>query len=86
LWDLTTSQNRLTLRTRSPEAVAFSPDARTLAIGVEGSVGLWSVDLPEPARAINDICAAVDTDLTPLERSRYLHDQSRETGCRRAAP
>ncbi|MFE2211032.1 helix-turn-helix domain-containing protein [Streptomyces canus] len=86
LWDLATGQNRLTLPTRSPEAVAFSPDGRTLAIGTDGSVGLWSVDLPDPARAIHDICAAVDTDLTPLEKSRYLHDQSTETGCRRAAP
>jgi WD40 repeat protein len=86
LWDLATNQNRLTLRTRSPEAVAFSPDGRTLAISTDGSVGLWILDLPDPARAIRDICAAVDTDLTPLERSRYLHDQSGETGCRRAAP
>ncbi|WP_406170494.1 helix-turn-helix domain-containing protein [Streptomyces canus] len=86
LWDLATSQNRLTLPTRSPEAVAFSPDGRTLAIGTDGSVGLWSVDLPDPARAIHDICAAVDAALTPQEQSRYLHDQSTETGCRRAAP
>ncbi|MFF4036121.1 helix-turn-helix domain-containing protein [Streptomyces sviceus] len=86
LWDLATSQTRLTLPTRSPEAVAFSPDGRTLAIGTDGSVGLWSVDLPDPAHAIRDICAAVDTDLTPPEQSRYLHDQSTETGCRRATP
>ncbi|MFG2465941.1 helix-turn-helix domain-containing protein [Streptomyces canus] len=86
LWDLTTSQNRLTLPTRSPEAVAFSPDGRTLAISTGGSVGLWSVDLPDPARAIHDICAAVDTTLTPQEQSRYLHDQSTETGCGQAAP
>lgn len=86
LWDLAISQNRLTLPTRSPEAVAFSPDGRTLAISTDGSVGLWNVDLPDPARAIHDICAAVDTTLTPQEQSRYLHDQSTETGCRRAAP
>lgn len=86
LWDLATGQNRLTLPARSPEAVAFSPDGRTLAIGTDGSVGLWSVDLPDPARAIHDICAAVDTTLTPQEQSRYLHDQSTETGCRQAAP
>ncbi|MDQ0906753.1 WD40 repeat protein/transcriptional regulator with XRE-family HTH domain [Streptomyces canus] len=84
LWDLATGQTRLTLPTRSPEAVAFNPDGRTLAIGTDGSVGLWNVDLPDPARAINDICAAVDTHLTSLEKSRYLHDQSTETGCRRA--
>ncbi|MDH6438967.1 WD40 repeat protein/transcriptional regulator with XRE-family HTH domain [Streptomyces sp. SAI-144] len=86
LWDLATGQTRLTLPTRSPEAVVFSPDGRTLAIGTDGSVGLWSVDLPDPDRAIHDICAAVDTDLTPPERSRYLHDQSAGTGCRRASP
>ncbi|MFI6435446.1 helix-turn-helix domain-containing protein [Streptomyces sp. NPDC050759] len=86
LWDLATGQTRLTLPTHSPEAVAFSPDGRTLAIGTDGSVELWNVDLPDPARAIHDICAAVDTDLTPLEQSRYLHDRSTETGCRRAAP
>lgn len=86
LRDLATSQNRLTLPARSPEAVAFSPDGHTLAISSDGSVGLWSVDLPAPARAIHDICAAVDTDLTPPERSRYLHDKSTETGCRRAGP
>ncbi|EDY55378.1 WD-40 repeat-containing protein [Streptomyces sviceus ATCC 29083] len=86
LWDLATGLHRLTLPARSPEAVAFSPDGRTLAIGAAGSVGLWSVDLPDPARAIHDICAAVDTDLTPLERARYVHDESTGTGCRRASP
>lgn len=86
MWDLATGQNRLTLPARSPEAVAFSPDGRTLAIGTDGSVGLWSVDLPDPARAIHGICAAVDATLTPQEQSRYLHDQSTETGCRRATP
>ncbi|WP_406179818.1 helix-turn-helix domain-containing protein [Streptomyces canus] len=86
LWDLATGQNRLTLPARSPEAVAFSPDGRTLAISTDGSVGLWNVDLPDPARAIHDICAAVDATLTPQEQSRYLHDQSTGTGCRRAAP
>ncbi|MDQ0764789.1 nSTAND1 domain-containing NTPase [Streptomyces canus] len=84
LWDLATGQTRLTLPTRSPEAAAFSPDGRTLAIGTGGSVDLWNVELPDPARAIHDICAAVDTNLTPQEQSRYLHDQSTETGCRRA--
>ncbi|WP_051858459.1 nSTAND1 domain-containing NTPase [Streptomyces cellulosae] len=86
LWDLATSQIRRTLPARSPaEAVAFSPDGRTLAIGTGSSVELWNVDLPDPARAIRDICAAVDTTLTSLEQSRYLHDQSTGTGCRPAA-
>ncbi|MFI5679372.1 nSTAND1 domain-containing NTPase [Streptomyces cellulosae] len=85
LWDLATSQIRRTLPTRSPGAVAFSPDGRTLAIGTGSSVELWHVDLPDPARAIRDICAAVDTKLTPLEQSRYLPDQSTGTGCRPVA-
>jgi WD40 repeat protein len=84
LWDLATSQTRFTLRTRSPAAVAFSPDGRTLAISTGDSVGLWNVDLPDPARAIWNICEAIDTTLTPLERSRYLPDQSAETGCQPA--
>ncbi|MEU9288429.1 helix-turn-helix domain-containing protein [Streptomyces sp. NPDC048275] len=85
LWDLATSQTRLTLPTRSPGAVAFSPDGRTLALGTGSSAELWNVDLPDPARAIRNICEAVDTALTPLEQSRYLHDQSTETGCRPTA-
>jgi WD40 repeat protein/transcriptional regulator with XRE-family HTH domain len=85
LWDLATSQTRITLPTRSLAAVAFSPDGQTLAIGTGSSVGLWKVDLPDPARAIRNICEAIGTTLTPLEQSRYLHDQSAETGCRPAA-
>ncbi|MGI5196094.1 WD40 repeat domain-containing protein [Streptomyces sp. CA-288835] len=81
LWDLATSQIRTTLRTRSPGAVAFSPDGRTLAISTGNSVELRNVDLPDPARALRNICEAIDTTLTTLERSRYLHDQPTETGC-----
>jgi WD40 repeat protein len=81
LWDLATNQTRLTLPTRSLATVAFSPDGRTLAISTGGSVELWNIDLPDPARAIRNICAAVDTSLTPLEQSRYLHDRPTETGC-----
>lgn len=85
LWELATSQTRITLPTHSLAAVAFSPDGQTLAIGAGSSVGLWKVDLPDPAHAIRNICQAMDTTLTPLEQSRYLHDQSAETGCRPAA-
>ncbi|MGA5508949.1 PQQ-binding-like beta-propeller repeat protein [Streptomyces umbrinus] len=85
LWDLATSQTRITLPTRSLAAVAFSPDGQTLAIGTGSSVGLWKVDLPDPARAVRNICQAIDTTLTPLEQSRYLHDQSAETGCQPTA-
>ncbi|MEV2193684.1 helix-turn-helix domain-containing protein [Streptomyces phaeochromogenes] len=85
LWDLATSQIRITLPARSLAAVAFSPDGQTLAVAAGSSVGLWNVDLPDPARAIRNICQAIDTSLTPLEQSRYLHGQSTETGCRPAA-
>ncbi|WP_455711605.1 nSTAND1 domain-containing NTPase [Streptomyces iakyrus] len=85
LWDLATSQPRGTLPTRSPGVVAFSPDGRTLAIGTGSSVELWNLDLPDPARAIRDICEAVDAALTSREQSRYLHDRSGETGCPPAA-
>ncbi len=82
LWDLATSQIRRTLPTRSvSEAVTFGPDGRTLAVSAGTSVDLWNIDLPDPARAIRDICGAIDTTLTPLEQSRYLPDQSTETGC-----
>ncbi|MEW1719758.1 helix-turn-helix domain-containing protein [Streptomyces sp. NPDC093109] len=85
LWDLATSRPRITLPTRSPAALAFSPDGRTLAISTGSSVQLRNVDLPDPARAIRDICEAIDTTLTALEQSRYLHDQSTATGCRPSA-
>ncbi|WP_234048664.1 nSTAND1 domain-containing NTPase [Streptomyces liliifuscus] len=85
LWDLATSQTRITLPTRSLATVAFSPGGQTLAIGTGSSVGLWNVDLPDPAGAIRNICQAIDTTLTPLEQSRYLHDQSAETGCQPTA-
>ncbi|WP_307841012.1 helix-turn-helix domain-containing protein [Streptomyces sp. GESEQ-4] len=61
LWDLATSQIRTTLPTRSPAAVVFSPDGRTLAISTGSSVELRNVDLPDPARAIRNICEAVGT-------------------------
>lgn len=84
LWDLTTGRVRSTLPTRSPSAVAFSPDGRTLAIGTGGSAELWKVELPDPARAIRDICGTIDASLTAREQSHYLHDQSAETGCQTA--
>ncbi|WP_327396308.1 nSTAND1 domain-containing NTPase [Streptomyces phaeochromogenes] len=86
LWDLATSQTRITLPTGKLAPVAFSPDGRTLATSTSSSVGLWNVDLPDPSRAIRNICEAVDASLTPLEQSRYLHGQSAETGCQPAAP
>ncbi|MFD6324788.1 hypothetical protein ACFWOL_18390 [Streptomyces sp. NPDC058442] len=83
--DLAAGQARTTLPTRSLAAVAFSPDGRTLAIGAGGSIELWNVDLPDPARAIRTLCEAVDTTLTPREQSPYLHGRSAGTGCWAAA-
>ncbi|MEU7663755.1 hypothetical protein [Streptomyces lincolnensis] len=59
----------ITLRTRSPAAVAFSPDGRTLAISTGDSVGLWTVDLPDPARAIRNTCEAVTHPVSALART-----------------
>ncbi|KKD06417.1 WD-40 repeat-containing protein [Streptomyces sp. WM6386] len=85
LWDLATSQSRITLPARSPGAVAFSPDGGTLAIGTGGSVGLWNVDLPDVTHAIRTICEAVDRTLTPVEQARYPDTRSTETGCQETA-
>ncbi|MFD5401553.1 WD40 repeat domain-containing protein [Streptomyces griseorubiginosus] len=85
LWDLATGQVRITVPTRSPEAVTFSPDGRTLAVGTYGSVELWRVDLPDPTHAIRTVCEAVDATLSPAQLSRYLHRQSARNDCRPAA-
>ncbi|MFF7446625.1 MULTISPECIES: helix-turn-helix domain-containing protein [unclassified Streptomyces] len=81
LWDLATRQVRATLPTRSLAPVAFGPDGRTLAVSEGGSAELRPVDLPDPTRALRTICEAVDTPLTPAQRSRYLPDRSTATGC-----
>jgi WD40 repeat protein len=85
LWDLATGRSRVTLSTRALAAVTSSPDGRTLAVTTRGSVELWNVDLPGPARAIRTICEVVDRTLTPTEQARYLPDQSAR-GCPSAAP
>lgn len=61
LWDLATGRARITLPTRPPGTVEFSPDGRTLAVGTGDSVGLWRVGLPDPAGAIHDIEEALGT-------------------------
>jgi WD40 repeat protein len=59
LWDLGTGRARRTLPTRSYATPAFGPDGRTLAVVAGNTVELWDVDLPDPARAIREILAAV---------------------------
>ncbi|MFM9614925.1 nSTAND1 domain-containing NTPase [Streptomyces niveiscabiei] len=59
LWDLATGRARRTLPTRSYATPAFGPDGRTLAVVAGNTVELWDVDLPDPARAIREILAAV---------------------------
>ncbi|MFM9448916.1 hypothetical protein [Streptomyces acidiscabies] len=59
LWDLATGRPRRTLPTRSYATPAFSPDGRTLAVVAGNTVELWDVDLPDPARAMREIRAAV---------------------------
>ena len=71
LWDLATDRRRLTVPARAAAAVAFSPDGRTLATATDGSVALWNVDLPDPARAIRTVIEYDAPALTPQERTRY---------------
>ncbi|MEV0736538.1 WD40 repeat domain-containing protein [Streptomyces sp. NPDC050549] len=65
----------------SVRSVAFSLDDRTLATGsVDGTARLWNLTLPDPRQAVEEICAAVRRDLTPLERTTYL-DGHQEATC-----
>ncbi|MEU1852857.1 hypothetical protein ABZ499_27175 [Streptomyces sp. NPDC019990] len=59
-------------------------DSRTLAVGTGGSVELWDVDLPDPARAIRTVCEAVGTALAPRDMSRHPRVRTSGTGCRPA--
>ncbi|MFD8889134.1 trypsin-like peptidase domain-containing protein [Streptomyces sp. NPDC059566] len=84
LWDVATSTTRIILTGHMDEIhrMAFSPDGLTLATSsLDKTARLWSVVLPAPAAAIKKICGAVDRDLTPGERTAYLHGQSDRPVC-----
>ncbi|MEU6407055.1 hypothetical protein [Streptomyces sp. NPDC046985] len=90
LWDTATGRLRTTLPNRGTmNLVAFSPDGHTLAaashnVGDTGdAVRLWTVNLPRPAQAIDEICRAVSRSLTAQERSVYLPGQRAGAACRR---
>jgi WD40 repeat protein len=74
LWDPVTGQPRATLTgaAGAVNAVAFSPDGHTLATGDDKAVRLWDVTLPAPATVIDEICHAVNRNLTAQERAVYL--------------
>ncbi len=75
LWDLAGGQTRTILHGHRDAllVVAFSADGHTLATGSwDGAARLWDVTLPTLPAAIENVCRAVNRDLTVQERSLYL--------------
>jgi len=73
LWDISTGMVRKSLAALGAMSIDFSPDGRTLATGsADDTVRIWNLDLPDPAQAIQQICAATGRPLTPQEIARYL--------------
>ncbi|MEO3751149.1 helix-turn-helix domain-containing protein [Streptomyces sp. B6B3] len=77
VWDTATLEKRSTImgHRTAVEALAFSPDGATLATGDrQGRVRYWEEDVFTPTEAIDQVCQAVNRDLTEEERLLYLPD------------
>ncbi|WP_159064187.1 WD40 repeat domain-containing protein [Streptomyces canus] len=84
MWDADTSELRtaLTQHTAAMNAMAFSPDGRTLAGSYAGTVRPWDVVTSlDPARAIKQICHTFNRDLTQQERAVYPPGESADHVC-----
>lgn len=84
LWDVATGIGKATLTGHSGTvyAATFSPDGKTLATGgADRTARLWGTATPQPATAIDNVCAAIGHDMTDGEYAVYLPDQPRERAC-----
>ncbi|MFD9336611.1 hypothetical protein ACFWBF_19740 [Streptomyces sp. NPDC060028] len=62
----------------STQALAFSPDGKTLAVQTQWGVELWDTD---PERIIPSLCATVGDPITRQQWKRYLPDRPYEPPC-----
>ncbi|SOD65683.1 WD40 repeat [Streptomyces zhaozhouensis] len=86
LWDVASGQERLSLTGHAGPVLeaAFSADGTAVATaGMDGTARLWNVALPDADEAVEQICRALDRDLTPGERARYLSGPPADPVCAR---